>query len=135
MGLLDGIVGNAVQSALGGGGQGKLQLVMQLVEQSGGLPGLLDKFKQGGFGEHVQSWIGTGANLPIDAATITKVLGNPTLTACAQKLGVDPQQAAQTLSSLLPQVVDKLTPKGEVPSDTSNLLKTGLSSLQSLLGK
>ena len=72
MGLFD-----QITSALGGqdGGQGNLmQVVMQLVQNHpGGLQGLMDQFSQAGLAQHVQSWIGTGSNLPVSGAGIAKV--------------------------------------------------------------
>ncbi|TAM09739.1 MAG: DUF937 domain-containing protein [Nevskiaceae bacterium] len=138
MGLLDGVIQNAVQGALGGNrsndGSNLLNLAMQLVQSNGGLQGLLNRFTQSGFGEHVQSWVGSGANLPINADAITKVLGSSAVAGLAQKLGSNPQETAQTLSGLLPQLVNHLTPNGEVPADSSNLLTAGLGALGSLLG-
>jgi uncharacterized protein YidB (DUF937 family) len=50
----------------------------------------------------------------------------------ATRFGINTNDVAGTLSSLLPQVVDKLTPDGQVPADKS-LLQIGLKGLTSLL--
>lgn len=121
MGLLDSLL-----SAANGGNteSGALSAVMtNLLVQHGGVSGLLEKFQTGGLGEVVQSWIGNGQNLPISADQIQSVLGNEHVTELAEKLGIDPQQAAQHLSHYLPQLIDKLTPNGQVPTDgNSNLM-------------
>lgn len=121
MGLLDSIVGQ-VAGALGGGtGQqqpnGLLEAVTGLLNnpQTGGLQGLIQAFEQQGLGHVIGSWVGTGQNLPISADQLQAVLGNEQLQAMAQKLGLSTQDIAGHLSQLLPQVVDHVTPNGEVP--------------------
>ena len=82
----------------------------------GGLDGLLEKFKQAGMSDQVNSWIGNGQNLPISAEQISQILGSDVVRNIAAKLGIDPDQAAQQLSALLPGLIDKLTPNGQTPA-------------------
>ena len=83
--------------------------------EAGGLDGLVEKFKQAGMADQVNSWIGNGQNLPISAAQISQILGSDVVRNIAAKLGIDPDQAAQQLSALLPGLIDKLTPNGQTP--------------------
>ena len=83
---------------------------------TGGLHGLLEKFQASGMGAQVQSWIAKGENLPITADQLKSVLGNEQVAAMAAKFGIDPAQAADKLSALLPSLVDKLTPDGQLPA-------------------
>jgi uncharacterized protein YidB (DUF937 family) len=99
---------------------------------SGGLSGLIDKFTQSGLAEQVSSWISTGKNLPISAEQIQEVLGSSFVQGLAEKVGIDVNDVAGSLSNLLPQIIDKLTPDGEVPGD-NNLLEAGLAGLKNLL--
>ncbi len=116
MGLLDAVAG--AMGGSGGGGQADLmQMVMKLVQQSGGLEGLIAKFQQGGLGEVVQSWISTGPNLPISADQLGQVLGPDTL----QQLGAGGKELLGPLAQLLPQVVDGLTPNGQLPAGGGDL--------------
>ena len=93
MGLLDAVAG-AMGSNGGGGGQADLmQLVMKLVQQNGGLEGLIAKFQQGGLGEIVQSWISTGPNLPISPEQLGQALGPDAL----QQLGAGGQDLLLSL--------------------------------------
>lgn len=111
MGLLDAVTG--AMGGAGGGGQGDLmQAVMKLVQQNGGLEGLVAKFQQGGLGDVVQSWISTGPNLPISPEQLGQALGPDTLS----QLGGGGQDLLGPLSKLLPQVVDGLTPNGQLPA-------------------
>ena len=139
MGLFDSVAGGLGQMLGGQQAQGAagdnpmLQVVMGLMNNSGGLSGLLDKFQQGGLGDLVQSWVGTGSNLPISAEQIQQVLGSGALGDIASKLGIQPEQAAGELSQALPNVVDKLTPGGQLPAE-GDLMATAQQMLGKLLG-
>lgn len=130
MGLLDSVVG-ALSGGQSGGDNPLLNIVMQLVNnpQTGGLGGLLQSFQQGGLGDVVNSWVSTGQNLPISAEQIQSVLGGGQLQNIAAQLGVSPEQASGGLADLLPQVVDKLTPNGQLP-EGGDLLAQGLDMLK-----
>ena len=75
MGLLDGLLENV----LGIGAQQSqgpmLQVALQVLEQNGGLPGIISKFEHGGMADHVSSWVATGANMPISGAQLQEILG------------------------------------------------------------
>ena len=77
----------------------------------------------------IASWVGTGQNLPVSASQLQDVLGSDVLSQFAQQLGLPPGEAAGQLSQILPQVVDKLTPNGQL-SDIGN---SGLGDLGSVL--
>ena len=102
---------------------------MQLIQQHGGLPAILDQFKQAGFANEVASWVGNGANLPIDANAITQALGNSKIAGIAQQLGLDPNQLSGQLAQALPQLINHLTPQGQVPDNHADLLQSGLKAL------
>ena len=109
MGLLDGVLGGVI-------GAGLTSVVSDVIEKHGGVAGLVKQFEQKGLGNVVQSWVGTGANLPIGAEQMHQVLGSDTVNQLAAKFGIDPQELAQKISQLLPQAVDKMTPGGVVPA-------------------
>lgn len=98
-------------------GADHMGLVMSLLNQAGGIGGLVQAFEKQGLGGVIQSWIGSGQNTPVSAQQIASVLGPEKLAAIAAKFGMDPQQAQQILATVLPQVVDKLTPQGQVHED------------------
>ena len=79
----------------------------------------------------VSSWVGTGQNIPISPDQIQHVLGSDQVKQLAAKAGMSPEAAGNVLSQLLPTLVDKLTPNGEMPQH-STLLETGMSILQSM---
>jgi uncharacterized protein YidB (DUF937 family) len=140
MGLLDSILGvvkNQVSgnAAAPGGNNDLLDAVIGMMtdQQSGGLSGLVEKMIQGGLADQVKSWVGTGENLPVSAEQLQSVLGSSFVQDLAAKMGINTADVAGSLSSLLPQVVDKLTPDGEVPGD-NKLLEIGLAGLKAVLG-
>jgi uncharacterized protein YidB (DUF937 family) len=141
MGLMDSLLGAAAQAASGGmqnsggmaGGQGMdaMGMVGELLQQSGGLSGILEKFQGQGMGEAAQSWVGTGANMPLSANQVTQTFGPDTLQQLAAKFGGDSPQLAQLVAQFLPMLIDQLTPQGQVPADNG---AGGLGNLGSLAG-
>lgn len=129
MGLMD-----MVGGLLGGQGDSKAALMQAAIgliqNHAGGLQGLLGQFQQAGLGQQVESWIGTGANQGLSADHIQQALTGDQLQAVAQQAGMDPAQASQGLASLLPELVNHLTPNGGMP-DASQLQQ----GLGGLLGK
>lgn len=105
--------------------------ISNLIEQHGGLSGLVQQLQNGGLSEVVSSWVGTGANLPVSADALQQALGSEQISQIAAKLGLSPDQAAGSLAQLLPQVVDKLTPNGSI--EPGGLLEQGLGLLKGKL--
>jgi uncharacterized protein YidB (DUF937 family) len=180
MGLLDGVLG----AVLGGGGGAKQDLVGSLIggllQQSGGVGGLLNVLRQGGLGQHADSWQGTGQNMPIDPSDLMRVLGGmgqggaqqqqgggglggllgqvlggasgamggaggmgaqagaqggPNLSDLLAQSGMSQEQLGGLLSQVLPQVVDGMTPNGQVPEDQSHdTMQNVLGGLMSKMG-
>lgn len=125
MGLLDQITGSL------GGKDGSVDYVaiMKWVEQQGGVSGLLEKFRQGGLAEIVQSWISTGANLPISASQIQQVFSSDAIAQLGSKLGMDNNTTSSLIAEFLPQVINKLSPDGEEPTG-NDLLSMGMGLLK-----
>jgi uncharacterized protein YidB (DUF937 family) len=115
MGLLD----DVVNAASGGQGQSNNPVVGQVLEMiknhPGGITGLVESFHQNGLGGIISSWIGTGQNQPISGEQLQSVLGSSQVANLAAKLGMSPDQATSALSQILPEVVDKLSPQGQLP--------------------
>jgi uncharacterized protein YidB (DUF937 family) len=100
---------------------------------TGGLAGLVQAFQGKGMGGMMSSWISTGPNPPATADQMASVLGPDTLSQFAAKAGVPHGDAGGLLASLLPAVIDQLTPQGRVPE--SNDLESALGGLLSGLMK
>ena len=118
MGLMDQL-GQAVGGMMGGqtAQNPLLQAVTSLLGQKsslGGLAGLVQTFQKNGLGDIVNSWVSTGKNLPITPDQIKQGLGSDFLSQLANEAGVSPDTASAQLSSLLPDLIDKLTPNGKI---------------------
>jgi len=121
MSLLDEIGKQVLENVTGGKGTRAtstsnrpdwLKLAMGLLNQYGGIKGLMAKFQQGGMEDMISSWISTGPNPPISAQQIKDLLG-PDLPQVAEQAGTDPQSAAVGIAQVLPGLIDQLTPNGE----------------------
>jgi len=81
-------------------------------------------------GDQVASWVGTGENLPLGADQLQQALGNDQVAAIAQSAGIPAEKASSGLAAMLPDIINQLTPNGQVPQE--NELQQGLGGL---LGK
>jgi uncharacterized protein YidB (DUF937 family) len=132
MSLFDDLENKAANSMLGGSSNPLATGLLHMINNTpGGLSGLLQSLHDKGLGGLASSWVGTGQNLPISADQIQNVLGSDQVKQLAAKAGISPDAASSALSQLLPSLVDKLTPNGQVPQHSS-ILETGMSILQSL---
>src|SRR5258708_18275108 len=112
MGLLDSLTG-----ALGGSlGQVEAAAMPALLStvlaktNLGDLQGLATQLQQGGLGNQVQSWLGSGGNLPVSPDQLRAALGTEQLKQLAQHFGVSPDAALKLLSEHPPCVIAKASP-------------------------
>jgi uncharacterized protein YidB (DUF937 family) len=82
-----------------------------------GLKDLLDRFRQNGQDDKVQSWVSTGANKSIAPNEIEQALGEERIQWLIEQTGMPREQLLEGLSGELPQAIDKLTPDGRLPTD------------------
>ncbi|HYW55464.1 MAG TPA: YidB family protein [Polaromonas sp.] len=124
-------------SALGGQGGALiamlLPLAMQWVQRNGGLGGVLERFKQKGYSQQAASWVSTGANDDLPAHAIYDVVGHEELSRLSQQLGVDSEEVSQGMAQIMPEMVNQLTPDGNVPDDSDVVLGRGITSLEQML--
>ena len=137
MGLMDELQNSGLGSLLGGGSSNAnsnpmLAAAMQMLQNHpGGIAALVQMFQSKGMGDVVNSWISKGQNMPISADQVTNALGADQVNSMAAQAGVSPAAAGGALASILPMLIDKLTPNGQVPHQSS-LLEQGMSMLNSL---
>jgi uncharacterized protein YidB (DUF937 family) len=108
------VFGGQSQTQGQGGESALLNMATSLLNQAGGIDGVMAKFQQAGLGDKIASWVGTGKNLPISVDQIKAALGGH-LDQLAQQAGQTPNQAAGGLAQILPGLIDHLTPNGQVP--------------------
>jgi uncharacterized protein YidB (DUF937 family) len=150
MGLLDALIGDvlssglrdsqrqdplgSVLSGLAGGNQAQssnllLQVALLLLQQNGGLEGVLRRFRQGGLGQQADSWVGTGQNMNISTNELQQIFGSSTLRDLASQIGMPEEQAGSTMAQVLPELINQLTPQGQVPENGDEEIAQGLSML------
>lgn len=117
--ILGGMLGGGAGAGAGMGGLG-------------GLGALLEQFQRAGYGEQANSWVSTGQNLPIPADVMGQIFGGGALSQIAQQAGLTEEQTSQGLSELLPEVVNHVTPDGQVPDLDS--LSASVEALRQRLG-
>ena len=124
---LSGILGNAPHKGL-------LSAATAMLSdpQQGGLSGMIQHLKDHGLGDAVSSWVGTGPNQQVSGSQIAQALGPERLAQLAQAAGLSHEAASSGLASLLPHLIDRLTPGGAMPRD--GLLQEGLHWVQSHIG-
>jgi uncharacterized protein YidB (DUF937 family) len=116
VGLLDNLENQALGKMLGGTSNPLASGLLQMIQnQPGGLQGLVQNFHNNGLGAIAQSWVGNGQNQPISSDQIQQVLGSDQVKALAEKAGISPDMAGGAIAQLLPGIIDKLTPNGQVP--------------------
>ena len=107
-----------------------LPLAMRWVQRNGGVNAVLDRFRQKGMGAQAQSWVSSGNNEPVDEGKVQQVIGQDDLREMAQRLGVPEQQVAQAFAEIMPEMVDKLSPEGQVHPQADQVLDAGQRQLE-----
>lgn len=146
--LLGGILGRSTGSGgglggLGGatsgmGGKGALMtmllpLAMQWVQRNGGVGALLQRFQQKGYSQQAASWVSTGPNEELAPQAVHDVVGMDELSRLSQQLGVSHEEVSAGMAQILPQVVNHLTPEGNVPDNSDDMLSRGMSMLEQFM--
>lgn len=121
MGLFDNLANNMMTKVMGDKAP-MAKLAMELFQQYGGLPGILQTLKNGGLTEQVDSWVGTGANLNVSAQQIGTALGDSVLTAIATKLDISKEELAAKIAKYIPEVVNQVTPNGVVENNPALIM-------------
>ena len=112
-----GIPGGGLGDLLSGGLGGLLTSGAAGSVLSGGLNELLKQFQQSGQGDVAKSWVGTGPNKSISPNDLAKTLGSDQIDTLMTKTGMSRDELIAGLSQVLPEVVDKLTPQGRIPTE------------------
>jgi uncharacterized protein YidB (DUF937 family) len=90
------------------------------IQQEGGIDGLVAKLKAGGLGSQVDSWVSTGENQAVEPAQLQQALGPDTVQRLSSGSGLDIGKLLPLLAMFLPQIINMLTPKGNVPDGGLN---------------
>lgn len=130
MGLFDSVAGAMMNKVMGDKGP-LAKLAMELFQQYGGLPGILQTLKAGGLSEQVDSWVGKGANMSVNAQQIGAALGSSVLAGIAAKLNMTTEELSGKIAEYLPDVVNQLTPNGVVENNPALIMSRLMGMLKS----
>ena len=133
MGGLDALLAGGGGASGGGGLSDVLGGLLANNGQMGGLGGLVSKFEQAGMGDVVGSWVGTGENKAISPDQVQGALGSDAIAGMASKLGINAQTLLPLLASMLPLLINQLTPQGKVPEQGVGNQQDLMASLSGLL--
>jgi uncharacterized protein YidB (DUF937 family) len=114
MGLFDNI-GDTIKGLLGQEAAAAMPALISVAlakSNLGDLNGIVAKLQQGGLGDQVSSWLGSGANLPVSPDQLRSALGSQQVRELAGHLGLPIDQALNVLSAHLPNLVDQASPNG-----------------------
>jgi uncharacterized protein YidB (DUF937 family) len=85
--------------------------------QGGGLSKIMQGAQANGLSAQADSWVGTGGNEPLEPSQVRAVVGEDAVQQVARDAGISEDEAAGVLAAVVPQVVNGLTPNGQVPTD------------------
>lgn len=144
MSILDSVAklaGGFLGGQQGGGNAAFIQQILSMIGGSntsgqvggqGGLAGLVGLFQNKGLGDLVQSWVSTGENKEITPDQMQHALGDK-ISGIASQLGLSNTEVASRLTDLLPELINRLTPNGNIPDDKT--VEQGLGELKNLIGE
>jgi uncharacterized protein YidB (DUF937 family) len=100
------------------GGEMSVKTEVEKLLKERDLSSISQKFRESGLDEQLSSWISKGQNLPVVGPQIERALGSDAVAGIASRLGITQEQAADELAEAVPEVVDEMTPEGELPTQT-----------------
>jgi len=108
--------------------------MMELLQQKGGLGGVLDMFRASGLGAQADSWASPGPNAPVSGDQVEQALGGPIVNVIAQKLGLSPEQAKATLAQLVPAIASRMAAEERLTGEPQDELAKALGMLKNITG-
>jgi uncharacterized protein YidB (DUF937 family) len=142
MGMLDGLIGSVIGNMMGGAGAAPgaapgagaganplLNIAFQLMQQQGGLQGLLGTLNQGGLAQQAASWVSQGQNQGVSGDMLKSVLGSGVLGNLGAQHGMDENQVSSGLASMLPELINQMTPQGNVPANANDMISQAMGML------
>lgn len=90
-------------------------IILAWIQKQGGLQGALDKLKNSGLGTQVQSWVDPQQSNDhnVSTAEVEQLFDENEVEQVAQQTQVPKQDVYGAISSVLPQIINALTPQGE----------------------
>ncbi|WP_109441167.1 YidB family protein [Acinetobacter haemolyticus] len=116
-----------------------LPLILAWIQKQGGLQGALDKLKNAGLANQVQSWVDPQQQNAQDIPTqnIQNLFDDQEVEQVAEQTQAPKQAIYGAIASVLPQVIDSLTPQGSNtnPQEANNDIQNVLNLVSGFLKK
>lgn len=116
-----------------------LPLVLAWIQKQGGLQGALDKLKGQGLTSQVDDWVSTGPgeNAQVQPDQVQSLFDDADVEQVAQQTQTPKSAIYGAIASVLPQVIDSLTPQGgnTNPQEANNDIQQVLNLLSGFLKK
>ncbi len=114
-----------------------LPVALAWVQRQGGISAVWSQLQNMGLGQHAQSWLGTGENAAMPPEAVDQLIGGDEVQRLAAQNGVEPDQVREGFASLLPQLMDHLSPNGQPADDhtANNEISNVLQQLGPLLSR
>ena len=122
--ILGSVLGGQTNKSGFGGGKGMLvaallPMVMSWIQRNGGLGEALSKITSMGFDNQARSWMSTNEiNDNLDPNDITRLFDASDIQQVAAQTGANEAEVRQGLAELLPEVVNQLTPHGNLDNES-----------------
>ena len=89
-------------------------LILSWIQNNGGLQGALAKLQGAGLGNQVQSWVDPSQdNGAVDLQQVQNLFNDQEVEQVAQQAQVPTNEVYGAISTVLPQIIDSLTPQGD----------------------
>jgi uncharacterized protein YidB (DUF937 family) len=108
--------------------------MMEVLQQKGGLGGLLDQFRASGLAAQADAWSRGDDSQGVSGDQVQQVLGLPIVDLIAQKLGLTPEQAKATLAQLVPRITSRMAAEERLTGQASPDLEQALGMFKKLIG-
>lgn len=121
--ILGSVLGGSQRSSGGSGGKGMLvaalmPMVLSWIQRNGGLSGALSKITGMGHEQQARSWMSNSeANDNLDPNEINRLFDESEIHQVAAQTGANESEVRQGLAELLPEVMNQLTPNGNLDSE------------------
>ena len=103
-----------------------LPYVLRWVKKNGGIGGLVDRARNRGYGRYANSWVSTGRNEHLDPAAVDDIVDVEEVRMVSEQLNVPPEEVRQGFAEILPEVVDRLSPDGQLRPEADDVLADGI---------
>ena len=132
-GILAGMLGGRARSRAGGLGGNRgaliamlLPFAMQWVQRNGGLGAVLKRVQDRGYSRQANSWVSTGDNQHLEPQAMDEIVGTEEISRLSQQLGVPQEEVKQGFAEILPEMVNQLTPEGQVRPEADDVLQESI---------